>query len=131
VGRLMDEALAAGTAICSMSLPSILMAKECINRAFETPLAEGIRFERRLFHALFATRDQKEGMEAFLEKRRLASRTNDWPAGLCPHADECPGASRRMNACRALHRKTFCNRAGTFKKLRPKTISGDRNADSR
>jgi len=69
VGRLMDEALAAGTAICSMSLPSILMAKECINRAFETPLAEGIRFERRLFHALFATRDQKEGMEAFLEKR--------------------------------------------------------------
>jgi enoyl-CoA hydratase len=67
--RLMDEALEAGAAICSMSLPSILMAKECINRAFETPLAEGIRFERRLFHALFATRDQKEGMEAFLEKR--------------------------------------------------------------
>jgi len=66
---LMDEALAAGAAICSMSLPSILMAKECINRAFETPLAEGIRFERRMFHALFATRDQKEGMEAFLEKR--------------------------------------------------------------
>jgi enoyl-CoA hydratase len=67
--RLMDEALEAGAAICSMSLPSILMAKECINRAFEMPLAEGIRFERRLFHALFATRDQKEGMEAFLEKR--------------------------------------------------------------
>lgn len=67
--KLMDEALAAGAAICSMSLPSILMAKECINRAFETPLTEGIRFERRLFHALFATRDQREGMEAFLEKR--------------------------------------------------------------
>jgi enoyl-CoA hydratase len=67
--KLMDEALSAGAAICSLSLPSILMAKECINRTFETPLAEGIRFERRLFHALFATRDQKEGMEAFLEKR--------------------------------------------------------------
>ena len=67
--KLMDEALAAGAAICSMSLPSILMAKECINRAFETPLAEGIRFERRLFDTLFATRDQKEGMKAFLEKR--------------------------------------------------------------
>lgn len=67
--KLMDEALAAGAAICSMSLPSILMAKECINRTFETPLAEGIRFERRLFHALFATQDQKEGMAAFLEKR--------------------------------------------------------------
>jgi enoyl-CoA hydratase len=67
--KLMDEALAAGAAICSMSLPSILMAKECVNRAFETPLAEGIRFERRLFHALFATLDQKEGMDAFLEKR--------------------------------------------------------------
>jgi enoyl-CoA hydratase len=68
-GKLMDEALEAAAAICSMSLPSIRIAKECVNRAFESPLAEGIRFERRLFHALFATQDQTEGMKAFLEKR--------------------------------------------------------------
>ena len=52
-----------------MSLPSVLAAKEAVNRAFETTLAEGIRFERRVFHALFATHDQKEGMAAFVEKR--------------------------------------------------------------
>ena len=49
--------------------PSVMMAKEAVNRAFETTLAEGMRFERRLFHALFATEDQKEGMAAFVEKR--------------------------------------------------------------
>jgi enoyl-CoA hydratase len=48
------------------------MAKECVNRAYETPLAEGVLFERRAFHALFATEDQKEGMAAFLEKRKPA-----------------------------------------------------------
>jgi len=52
-----------------MSLPSLIAAKEAVNRAFEMPLAEGIRFERRVFHALFATEDQKEGMAAFVEKR--------------------------------------------------------------
>jgi enoyl-CoA hydratase len=52
-----------------MSLPSVLAAKEAVNRAFEMSLAEGIRFERRVFHSLFATRDQKEGMAAFIEKR--------------------------------------------------------------
>ena len=52
-----------------MSLPAVLAAKEAVNRAFEMPLQEGMRFERRLFHALFATADQKEGMAAFLEKR--------------------------------------------------------------
>ena len=52
-----------------MSLPALIAAKEAVNRAFETPLAEGIRFERRVFHALFATEDQKEGMAAFVEKR--------------------------------------------------------------
>jgi enoyl-CoA hydratase len=52
-----------------LSLPSVLAAKEAVNRAFETSLAEGIRFERRVFHALFATHDQKEGMSAFVEKR--------------------------------------------------------------
>jgi enoyl-CoA hydratase len=67
--KLMGEALAAAQAICALSLPSILMAKECVNRAYEMPLSEGIQLERRLFHALFATADQKEGMAAFLEKR--------------------------------------------------------------
>ena len=52
-----------------MSLPSLLAAKESVNRAFETSLAEGIRFERRIFHSLFATHDQGEGMNAFIEKR--------------------------------------------------------------
>jgi len=55
--------------IASMSLPSVLLAKEAVLRSFEVPLAEGIRFERRVFHSLFATEDQKEGMKAFVEKR--------------------------------------------------------------
>jgi enoyl-CoA hydratase len=55
--------------IASMSLPTLMVAKEAVNRAFETSLAEGIRFERRVFHALFGTSDQKEGMAAFVEKR--------------------------------------------------------------
>jgi len=68
--RLLDEALAAAAQIAEFSLPSVMMAKESINRAYETPLAEGILFERRAFHALFATEDQKEGMAAFVEKRK-------------------------------------------------------------
>ena len=67
--ELMDTALAAAAAICAFSGPSVMMAKEAVNRAFETPLSEGIRFERRLFHATFASEDQKEGMLAFSEKR--------------------------------------------------------------
>jgi enoyl-CoA hydratase len=55
--------------IASMSLPSVLSAKEAVNRAFEVSLAEGVLFERRVFQALFATDDQKEGMTAFIEKR--------------------------------------------------------------
>jgi enoyl-CoA hydratase len=66
---LMDEAMKMAETIASMSLPSVLAAKEAINRAFETSLAEGVRFERRIFHSLFATEDQKEGMTAFIEKR--------------------------------------------------------------
>ncbi len=66
---LMDEAMKAADTIASMSLPSVMLAKESINRAFETTLAEGNRFERRVFHSLFATKDQKEGMAAFVEKR--------------------------------------------------------------
>jgi enoyl-CoA hydratase len=68
--RLLDEALAAAAQIAEFSLPSVMMAKEAVNRAYEAPLAEGILFERRAFHALFATRDQEEGMAAFLEKRK-------------------------------------------------------------
>ncbi len=68
--RLMEEAMDAATLIGSMSLPSVLAAKEAVNRAFESPLNEGLLFERRTFHALFATSDQKEGMNAFIEKRK-------------------------------------------------------------
>jgi enoyl-CoA hydratase len=68
--KLLEEALAAAAQIAEFSLPSVMMAKEAVNRAFESPLAEGVLFERRLFHALFATEDQKEGMAAFLEKRK-------------------------------------------------------------
>ena len=67
--ELLSEALKAAETIASMSLPIAMMTKESINRAYETTLAEGIRFERRVFHAMFATADQKEGMAAFVEKR--------------------------------------------------------------
>jgi enoyl-CoA hydratase len=66
---LLDEALRVAEKIASLSLPAVMMAKESVNRADETTLSEGLRFERRMFHALFATEDQKEGMAAFLEKR--------------------------------------------------------------
>jgi enoyl-CoA hydratase len=66
---LMDETMTLAETIAAMSLPSVLAAKEAVNRSFETTLAEGVRFERRVFHALFATKDQKEGMAAFIEKR--------------------------------------------------------------
>ena len=66
---LVEEAMKVAAAIAGMSLPSLLAAKEAVNCALETSLAEGIRFERRIFHSLFATADQKEGMHAFVEKR--------------------------------------------------------------
>ena len=66
---LMAEAMKAAEKIAGLSLPSVMMAKEAVNRAYETTMAEGVRFERRLFHATFATEDQKEGMSAFAEKR--------------------------------------------------------------
>jgi enoyl-CoA hydratase len=72
--RLLAEALEAAVVIASFSLPSVMMAKEAINRAYESPLTEGLVFERRLFHSLFATEDQKEGMAAFVEKRKPAFR---------------------------------------------------------
>ena len=72
--KLMEEALAAAEKIAGYSLPATMMAKEAVVRAHETVLSEGMRAERRLFHALFATEDQKEGMTAFIEKRKPAFR---------------------------------------------------------
>lgn len=69
---LMAEAMKAAEKIAGLSLPVVMMAKEAVNRAYETTLAEGLKFERRLFHATFATEDQKEGMAAFAEKRTAA-----------------------------------------------------------
>ena len=69
LARMMEEALAAATTIAGMSLPMVMMIKESVNRAYEVPLAEGVHYERRQFHATFGTEDQKEGMKAFLEKR--------------------------------------------------------------
>jgi enoyl-CoA hydratase len=70
--KLIEEALSAAKAIAGYSLPIAMMTKESVNRSFETTLAEGVRFERRLFAAMFATADQKEGMAAFVEKRKPA-----------------------------------------------------------
>jgi enoyl-CoA hydratase len=69
LAELMNEAMKAADTIAAMSLPAAMMAKEAVNRAFEVSLAEGVVFERRVFHSLFATDDQKEGMAAFVEKR--------------------------------------------------------------
>lgn len=66
---LVEEAVKTGQTIAGMSKPSAMMTKEAVNRAYETTLTEGLRFERRVFHAMFATDDQKEGMAAFVEKR--------------------------------------------------------------
>ena len=68
--KLLDEAVSVASTICEYSLPAVMMAKEAVNRAFEGSLAEGILFERRIFHSLFATEDQKEGMDAFASKRK-------------------------------------------------------------
>jgi enoyl-CoA hydratase len=70
--ELMAEAMKAAHKIAAQSLPIVMMTKETVNRAYETTLSEGVRFERRVFHAMFATDDQKEGMAAFSEKRKPA-----------------------------------------------------------
>jgi enoyl-CoA hydratase len=66
---LVEEAIKTAEKIANLSRPVVMLAKESVNRAYETTLAEGVRFERRLFHSTFATEDQKEGMAAFAEKR--------------------------------------------------------------
>jgi enoyl-CoA hydratase len=68
--KLMDEALAAALTICEFSQIAVMAAKESVNRSFETSLSDGVMFERRMFHAMFATADQKEGMDAFVNKRK-------------------------------------------------------------
>ncbi|MGB4117089.1 MAG: enoyl-CoA hydratase [Polaromonas sp.] len=70
--KLMDEALGAALTICGLGNIALMAAKESVNRAFESSLTDGVMFERRLFHALFATDDQKEGMDAFVHKRKPA-----------------------------------------------------------
>lgn len=70
VAELLNDAMKTAEAIAEMSLPIAMMTKETINRAYETTMAEGVRFERRLFHSMFATADQKEGMAAFIDKRK-------------------------------------------------------------
>jgi enoyl-CoA hydratase len=70
--KLVEEALKTAASIAALSLPAVMIAKESVNRAYETTLAEGVRFERRVFQSLFATEDQKEGMGAFVEKRAPA-----------------------------------------------------------
>jgi enoyl-CoA hydratase len=70
--KLMEEALAVASKIAGYSLPVVMMIKESVNRAYETTLSEGVLFERRLFHSQFALEDQKEGMAAFIEKRKPA-----------------------------------------------------------
>ena len=68
--KLLDEALALGELVCALGAASVIAAKECVNRAYEGTLSDGLMTERRLFHALFGTPDQKEGMDAFLAKRK-------------------------------------------------------------
>jgi len=74
--KLMDEAMASAQAIAALSPNAVMLTKEMVNAAFETPLAQGIKLERRLFHSLFAFQDQKEGMAAFVEKRKPAFKGN-------------------------------------------------------
>lgn len=73
-GELIEEALKAAAKIADFSLPAVMMVKEAVNRSYETTLAEGLRFERRVFHSMFALDDQKEGMAAFAEKRKAEFR---------------------------------------------------------
>ncbi|MGB8842169.1 MAG: enoyl-CoA hydratase [Aliidongia sp.] len=70
--ELLPEAIKTAEKIAALSRPVVMMAKECVNRSYETTLAEGVRFERRVFHSTFATEDQKEGMAAFIDKRKAA-----------------------------------------------------------
>jgi enoyl-CoA hydratase len=70
VADLLNDAMKTAETIAEMSLPIAMMTKESVNRSYETTMAEGVRFERRLFHSMFATADQKEGMAAFIDKRK-------------------------------------------------------------
>ena len=91
LAQLMDEAVAAAEKIAGMSLPATMVAKEAVNRAFETTLAEGVRFERRTFHATFAFDDRREGMAAFAESARPAGNTAE--SGCFGGVDRPPAGS--------------------------------------
>ncbi|MFD5523000.1 enoyl-CoA hydratase [Streptomyces virginiae] len=101
--ELLAEALAVATTVAEMSKPVAMMAKEAVNRAFETTLTEGVRFERRLFHAVFATADQKEGMSAFVDKRRRTSPTAERDAGVrtVPRRPDTGPRATPRRGCRA------------------------------
>ena len=101
---LMAEAQSVATAICALGMPSVMMAKDAVNRSFETGLTEGIAYERHLFHSLFGTEDQREGLDAFLGKRKPAF-THRWrPAGRrsAPHC-----AGRVSNTATTLPRPSI------------------------
>ncbi len=98
VGDLIEEALKAAEKIASFSLPAVMMTKEAVNRSYETTLAEGIRFERRVFHSMFALDDQKEGMAAFAEKRS---------AELSATAERLPAIARRRSGVDAPESSTI------------------------
>ena len=70
LAELMTETMKAANKIAAASMPAVMMVKDCVNTAYETTLSQGIHFERRIFQAMFATSDQKEGMAAFVEKRK-------------------------------------------------------------
>jgi len=87
--ELLDEAVKVGEKIASMSLPSVILAKAAVDRAFETTLEEGLRYERAVFYSLFATEDQKEGMAAFVEKRQARFRDR-WPGKIALRIESGP-----------------------------------------
>ena len=101
LASLVEDALKIPEAIASMSLPSVLGAKEAVDAAFETSLAEGVRFERRVFHSLFATADQKEGIGAFIAKRPAKFENKGYAVASVPRARR---AHRRV---RSVHDRTL------------------------
>src|SRR5690606_10461104 len=120
VDQLLEETLKTAQVIASKSLPSVMMTRECVNRVFETSVAEGVRFERRVLHSIFATADQTEGMQAFVERRRANFEHNRAGARCAPFApraglpQRCVGAAPPLRtACKARPREQpFRPRAG-------------------
>ena len=113
---LMEETMKVAERIADMSAPIAMMAKEAVNRAYETTLAEGVRFERRLFHSTFGTEDQKEGMAAFVEKRQPDFKTAE--QGYIEGRDSViDGDGARLYNLRLVCRTAPCGdaRSGSFR----------------